>query len=82
MAKTKKQTLAQSLAASAPRARSGWKFSAAAVKDINEAIAINKSGSGYIAALRLAKALKAKYRLSASVGALRDRLAEMAGGRW
>ncbi len=77
-----KQSLAQSLAATAPRAPRGWKLPAAAIKDIAEAMAINKSGQGYIAATRLAKALKAKYQLSASVGAVRDRITEQAGGRW
>lgn len=77
----KAQSLAEQLAATAPRARRGWEFPPAAKRDIDACIAANKAGS-YISATRLARALKARYDLPASLGTIRMRLAEMNGGTW
>lgn len=78
----RKLSLAAELAASAPRARRGWVFPKAALADIDEVIALNKSGAAYVSAARLARALKARYDLPASVGSIRERLTERNGGTW
>jgi len=79
--KTHTPSLAEQLS-NTSRARVGWTFSAEARKDIDECLALNRSGKGWIACEPLARALKAKYQIAAGITTIRARLREIAGGTW
>lgn len=77
----KKPSLAQQLAAKS-RSRSDWKFSAAAKRDIEEVVALNKSGTSWIAANTLAKALREKYSMQQSARTIVNRLKDTYPNIW
>ncbi len=54
----------------------GWKFPDEALKDIEDAKAVNAAGVHHVSAMALARALKRAYALPASVETIRKRLKE------
>lgn len=59
-----------------------WELPAEALADIDDVIAVNKSGRAYISASALARALKDRYALPVKVDTIAGRLRQLNGGRW
>lgn len=79
----KTPSIAEALLAAGTSRRRGWDFTAEQRAAIDECLAVNASGRGYIAALPLARALKERFDLPWSIGGIRAKLAALApGGRW
>lgn len=76
-AKTKPASLLTELSAASRRVTPGWTFSAEALADIREVLAANAAGTACIPRYTLARALRRKYSLRASVGTIVRRLAEL-----
>lgn len=77
----RRPSLVDEVAAIKPASRK-WDFTPAQRAEVDVVRARVVAGTLYISALGLARVVKARYNLPWSVGSIRAKLTEIAGGKW